>query len=176
MRGIRQDAFTEYIGQYGALVFSICLKFTRNYFDAEDLAQETFLAAYRSLDRFDGRNPSAWLAAIAANKCKDYLKSPSSHTYALSDEDWAAVEDPGPPPEETAVQQDANERAKQLCLRLREPYRRVAVAYFVQGLSLAVLAKQTGDNPKTLETRLYRAKKLLKALWKEENHEQPLRP
>ena len=47
---------------------------TQNYFDAEDLTQETFLAVYKSLAEFDGVNPGGFITRIATNKCLDYLK------------------------------------------------------------------------------------------------------
>lgn len=59
--------------QYGNLVYSICYRITNDYFDAQDLTQETFLSAYRHLDAFDGANPKAWLCRIASNKGLDYF-------------------------------------------------------------------------------------------------------
>ena len=62
------------ISQYQNLVFSICLKLTGDYFAAEDLTQETFLAAYRHIEEFDGLAEKAWLCRIASNKCIDYRR------------------------------------------------------------------------------------------------------
>ena len=52
------------IDSYEKLVFSICYKTTGDYFAAEDLAQETFLAAFQKYDTFDGANEKAWIADI----------------------------------------------------------------------------------------------------------------
>ncbi|MBE6058460.1 MAG: sigma-70 family RNA polymerase sigma factor, partial [Clostridium sp.] len=60
------------------------------------------------------------------------------------------------------------ERIYRLCNKLKEPYRTVAISYFCKDIKLSHLAKETGKNIKTLETQLYRSKKLLKDLWKEE--------
>ena len=46
----------EWIDTYDKLVFSICYKFTGDYFASEDLAQETFLSAYQKYASFDGEN------------------------------------------------------------------------------------------------------------------------
>ena len=52
---IGKEAYLQYLmDTYQNLIFSICYKMTGNYFDAEDLTQDTFLAAYKSLDTFDG--------------------------------------------------------------------------------------------------------------------------
>lgn len=165
---IKVQQFESTVARYQSLVFTICLKMTKNYFDAEDLAQETFLSAYRNWERFGGENPKAWLTTIAVNKCKDHLKSPVRKNLPLPDEDAALLRDPGGTPEERAEDQMAQGRVRRLCRRLREPYRSVAESYFCGDQKLSDLARETGQNLRTLETRLYRAKKLLKVLWEEE--------
>jgi len=60
------------------------------------------------------------------------------------------------------------ERIQCVCNKLKEPYRTVAISYFCKDIKLSYLAKKTGQNIKTLETQLYRSKKQLKDLWKEE--------
>lgn len=168
MRDIRKEQLAGYINSYGRLVFSICLSFTGNYFDAEDLAQETFLSAFKRLGSFDGKNPKAWLTAIAANKCRDYLKSPSRKTRNLTEEDWADIEDGGTTPEEKAMDNETKGKVLKLCQKLKEPYRQVALSYFIYDLKISELSRTTGCSLKTLQTQLYRAKLLLRKLWKEE--------
>ena len=48
---------------------------TGDYFVSEDIAQETFISAYKHFEDFDGNNEKAWICRIATNKCIDYLKS-----------------------------------------------------------------------------------------------------
>ena len=71
----REEQLAALIDSYQNLIFSICYKMTSDYFASEDLAQETFLSAYKHLGSFDGRYEKAWLCTIAANKCRDYLQS-----------------------------------------------------------------------------------------------------
>lgn len=168
MMTITQEQFEQSVLQYQRLVMSVCLSFTHNYFDAEDLAQETFLSAYRHLDRFDGNNFKAWLTTIAANKCRDYLRSPARTDLGLSDEDADNIRSGADPPELRAEKSSADERVKKVCTSLAEPYRTVAVAYFCSGEKLSELAGRTGQNLKTLQTQLYRSKKMLRRLWEEE--------
>ena len=61
--------------QYEKLIFSICYRMLGDYFDAQDMTQETFLTYYRVLDRFDGQNEKAFLTKIATNKCFYFLKT-----------------------------------------------------------------------------------------------------
>ena len=61
-----EKEYLEYlIDQYQNLIYSICLKSVGNPFDAEDLTQEVFLSAYKSLAHFDGLYEKAWLSKIA---------------------------------------------------------------------------------------------------------------
>lgn len=166
---IQAQQFESYVTQYKGLIITICMAMTKNYFDAEDLAQDTFLAAYRSIDKFDGKNPKAWLTAIAVNRCRDYLKSPACRNLCLSQEDLEYIEDTEATPEERAEADSSELLVQRLCERLKEPYRSVAQSYFCEGKKLSQVSKETGQNLKTLETRLYRSKKLLRAMWKEEH-------
>jgi len=165
---IEKEQFASCIKEYERLIITICLSFTKNYFDAEDLAQQTFLSAYQNCERFDGSNLKAWLTTIAANKCRDYLKSKARTTVSLSDEEYEGLKDNGDSPEETVVKKNTMERIQCVCNKLKEPYRTVAISYFCKDIKLSYLAKKTGQNIKTLETQLYRSKKQLKDLWKEE--------
>lgn len=167
MMHIKAQQFERYMAQYKGLVMTICLTMTKNYFDAEDLAQETFLSAYRSFNRFDGENPKAWLAAIAVNKCRDHFKSPARRNLCLSHEDMKFLVDPDGTPEERAEINTSESFVRKLCGRLKEPYKSVAQGYFCEGKKLSQMAIETGQSLKTLETRLYRSKKLLKVLWRE---------
>ena len=165
---IQKEQFTSYIKQYERLIITICLSFTKNYFDAEDLAQQTFLSAYTNYGKFDGVNFKAWLTTIATNKCKDYIKSPKRTIASLSEQDYEYIEDKGDSPEETLVEKCSLEKIHNLCSKLKEPYKTVAVNYFCENVKLSHMAEETGQSLKTLQTHLYRAKKLLKDLWKEE--------
>lgn len=165
---IEKEHFEKYIIEYQHLIITICLSFTKNYFDAEDLAQQTFLYAYKNLDKFDGKNFKAWITTIAANKCRDYIKSASNRLCVLSDEEYKYIEDSADLPEEIIVKSENEKKVQALCCRLKEPYKTVSLNYFCKNIKLSDMAKDTGKSLKTLETQLYRAKKLLKVLWKEE--------
>lgn len=150
------------------MIFTICFSFTKNYSDAEDLAQETFLSAYKNIGKIQRKNLKAWLTTIAANKCKDYLKSPARNVNNLSDAYLDSIKATDGTPESIAVKAEANQKVWDLCLKLKEPYKTVSINYFCKDLKLSDVAKETGQNLKTLQTQLTRSKKLLKALWEED--------
>lgn len=169
METIDIRTFTAEIERYKSLVFQVCNSFVHNYLDAEDLTQETFLAAYSKLESFDGQNFKAWITTIAANKCRNFLADPRRRMQMVSQETLGELESPGPTPEELVIHTDQKKRLYELCRNLKEPYREVAVAYFCKNKKLSEVAAETAVPLRTLETRLYRAKKLLREAWKEEN-------
>ncbi len=163
----RDEKLKELMDGYGKLVFSICYRFTGDYFTAEDLTQETFLSAYNALSRFDGKNERAWLSRIATNKCLDHLKSAAMRTDPVEDEelDFRAGASPGLDDEYINTQLGRDVRSA--CENLKEPYRSVAVAYFCNDIPLSRIAESTGEPLKTVQTRAYRAKKMLRENLKE---------
>ncbi len=165
---IENEQFADIIKQYERLIFTICLSFSKNYFDAEDLAQQTFLNAYANYSKFDGKNIKAWLTTIAANKCRDFLKNRARTEVNITDEEYEYIKDETGSPEDVFVEKNTRERIVNLCRKLKEPYKNVAENYFLYDVKLSTMAQTSGENLKTLETRLYRAKKMLRELWKEE--------
>lgn len=165
---IDNEKFADYIKQYERLVISLCLSFTKNYFDAEDLAQQTFITAYEKIETFYGGNFKAWITTIAANKCRDYLKSPARNDLSLSCEQYQCIEDQISQPEKKFMEKYSRDKVYSLCHQLKEPYKKVALNYFCNGIKLSEMALDTGENLKTLQTQLYRSKILLKELWRKE--------
>ena len=154
----------QLIDRYQDLVFSVCYRMVNNYFEAQDLAQETFLSAYLALDRFDGAHEKAWLCRIAANKCPDYLRRQRMQLVPDGEEAMLALPDEAPDPERQVLEDEVQEELKAACETLKEPYRTAALRYFVEEMSFGEIAEQTGQNVKTVQTRIYRAKAQLKKL------------
>jgi RNA polymerase sigma-70 factor, ECF subfamily len=69
------DAFRLLVEQHGRAIFRLAFRMTGNEEDAEDMVQETFLKAYRQLDRYEARSSfSTWLHCIASNCCLDLIR------------------------------------------------------------------------------------------------------
>lgn len=156
------------IKDYSKYIFTICFSFTKNYFDAEDLTQETFIAAQINLKNFDGCNMKGWLTRIAANKCKDHLKSSAKKHRSTDPEELKAIVDESYSPLSELMKKTSREGVEALCNKLKEPYKTISIKYFCEGIKLSEQAKASDKNLRTLETQLYRAKSMLRELWKEE--------
>ncbi len=160
---VGEEAYLKYLmSKYGRLVYTICLHNCGNPFDAEDLMQETFLAVYKSLDRFNGEKEQAWICKIAINKCLDFLKSAGRRQVPTEDTYFAEEVDREPVPEQQYLQKESEAAVRRLCASLKEPYASVAVAHFCEGKSAKEIAAGTGVGLKTIQTHIYRAKEMLR--------------
>ncbi|WP_081846786.1 RNA polymerase sigma factor [Butyrivibrio sp. AE3004] len=158
------------MSEYKNLVFSICLRMTGDYFTAEDIAQETFLSAYMHMDSFDGNNEKAWLCRIAANKCTDYLRSAAARTVPTQESEMpvsemgmlSGISHKSNNPAEIYESEEVMNSFTKCCEELPEGYNDVALQHFVNGRTAREIAEENGDNVKTIQTRIYRAKEMLK--------------
>ena len=166
----RDQQLRELMQAHQTLVFNLCLRLTKDYFTAEDLAQETFLAAYQSIAKFDGVNPAGWLATIATRKCLDYLRS-AAVKKTRSAEDRVLLHFPAPAaqqPEQEFFHGHFEEALQKACERLKEPYQSVALGYYCEEKPLTAIAKETGTPIDTVRTRCYRAKHMLRQILERE--------
>ena len=154
--------------EYQDLIFSICYKFTANYFDAEDLAQDTFLAAYKNYASFDGANERAWLCRIATNKSLDYLKRAGRRSVPTEDVYFSGLSAEGASLEDAVMDREVRRRLWDCCNQLKSPYREVAIDYYYHEMEIGDIVKKTGKNIKTLQTQIYRAKGMLRQLYGKE--------
>lgn len=160
--------FTKLVNQYTKLIFTVCHRFVGDYYEAENLTQETFFTAYRAIDNFIGDNYKPWLVRIATNKCKDYLKSSYvKTTSAVEQETLCAVEDTYSLQNEVEVE-DSVSMIRRVCENLPEPYREVAILHFLEDKSFDEIALELGRSVKTVQTQGYRARDKLKNILKEE--------
>ena len=127
------ERFSQLVEQYERLVYTVCFQLVRDAAAAEDLTQETFLSAYLHRASMPEGYERQWLARIAANKAKDYLKSAWHRRVNAPGDEILALS--GAPPESQPERQ-LSERAgaeelRELILALREPYRQVCILFFL---------------------------------------------
>ena len=123
------EKFQEMVEQYEKLVFTICYQLVRDYHEAQNLAQDAFVSAYAHIDTVTEDNLKAWLARIATNKAKDYLKSAYNRRVCLSEDmsemDLVRAENS---PERLYITDEGTGVIRQAILNLKEPYQK-AVSY-----------------------------------------------
>ena len=155
--------------RYRDLVFSICLRITGDWFAAEDLTQETFLSAWRNLDRFDGKNEKAWLARIAANRAVDYNRSAERKGTPAGEELLEAA--PGreeDSPERIFGSREAVEAVARACGSMTDALRDTATDHFIRGLNASEIASLRGLPLKTVQSRIRRSRQILRNMMRKE--------
>ncbi len=164
-----KDNFIRLIEQYQNLVFSICLKMTGDYFAAEDLAQETFISAYKHLEEFDGQSEKAWICRIAGNKCIDYHRAAARRMVPTTEEEMPEEKlKTSDTPLKTVINQQVLEELRRCCEALPEPYREVAILHFLEGQSAKEISEFMNVGINTVQTRIYRAREKLKISYRKE--------
>ena len=131
--------------------------------DAQDLTQETFLAAWRAIDRCPPGFEKQWLARIAANKAKDYLRSAWVRRVNTPGDEVLALEGapPGLEPEQQVLDTLGAEELTRMILDLREPYKTPCRLVLLEQHTMAEAARLCGRPEKTVNAQIYRAKKML---------------
>ena len=158
-----KENLTRLVNQYQNLIFSICLKLTGDYFAAEDLTQETFLSAYKYIDTFDGQSEKAWICRIASNKAIDYLKAARHREVpTLYEEMKEEATQNGCDPLQKVINKEVMEEMRCMCQNLKPPYDEVATLHFINGKTAKEIAKLKKEPLNTVQTRLYRAREMLK--------------
>lgn len=137
------------VQKYQALVYTVCHQLVPDVQEAQDLTQETFLAAWRVIDRCPPGFEKQWLARIAANKAKDYLRSAWVRKMNTPSDEVLALEALG------------EEELTGMILNLREPYCTPCRLVLLEQHTMAEAARLCGRPPKTVEAQVYRAKKML---------------
>ena len=153
-----KEAFGQLIDRYKQSVYATAYAILKDFHQAEDLAQESFLAAYQSLGRLkDPAKFSPWLLGITRHLCLNWLRD-HKKTYPLDEQiafRGAAV---GSQPEDDSQTKIVLEELN----RLSDDYREVLVLKYMEGLSYEQIAHRLNDTVSAIETRLFRARKTLK--------------
>ena len=164
---INNAQYYEYlIDTYQNLIYSICFKIVHDYFEAQDLAQETFISAYKNLNSFDRQHEKAWLSKIATNKCLDFIKRADRRMVPTDDDYFINQRENSPSPEDNILELEVKKQLYEKCSKLKQPYRDIAMDYFYFELTPAEIAKKTDKKLKTVQTQIYRAKALLKKIYR----------
>lgn len=136
--------------------------------EALDIVQETFLAAFGALRRYDPARPlRAWLAAIALNKVRDWARRRAVRRFlglAMPEDAAGWVRDDAPLPDEVAEQREALAATAHAVAALSPNLKDVLLLRTIEGLSQAETALALGVSEKAVETRLYRARQKLAAM------------
>ncbi len=162
------DAFYELVRPYERAVFLAALSIVKNDADAEEVAQEAILKAFKGLSRFRQEAKfSTWLIQISINEAKMKLRKDRRHLYESMEEgqqsdegdyipkdfaDWREI------PSEALEQKELRKALTQALNSLPEKYRTVLILRDLQHLSINETAQALGLSEANVKTRLCRAR------------------
>lgn len=166
-----QEAFRDLVVRFERPVYSLIARMVQDPALAEDLAQEAFVKAYRSLHTYDAsRKLSSWLFKIAHNTAIDHLRKHTPNTVSLEapqEEEGrgglaavlsdSSVEDPAA----AAERRDMARSMERAISRLRPEYREAVVLFYIEGATYQEICEVTGLPLGTVKTNLHRARKEL---------------
>lgn len=153
-----QAAFAEVYREHHGKLVRYCQYRLRDRYEAEDVAQEAFARAWRTMpgSAFD-RNFYPWLRVVASNLCTDVLRKRNRS------EPVAALEIPGFDPNVERVVEDSERvLVRQALGRLNERHRSALMMRESEGLTYDQIAERTGVTSGTVESLLWRARQSLK--------------
>lgn len=164
------ERFSILIEQYQAKIYSTAYYYTQNQEDARDITQEVFIKAYNSLQGFKhGAAFSTWLYRIAVNRCIDWNRKKKCLTISsfINDEGdeinpLEQLQDNDGSPEDIFLRQALAKEVQEIVGSLPEIYSTVLILYYFEDISPQQIAEILNVPKKTVDTRLFRGKSLLK--------------
>ncbi len=161
-----EAAFEELIRQYEKKVYSLCARMCGNAKDAEEAAQDAFLALWRGIDRFRQESSlSTWIYRLASNACIDLMrrKKKGAGSVSLDDEElFVDAVDPAPQPHEEAERRETQRLLQEGLLSLPAEYRSILLLREIEGLSYSEISAALDLELGTVKSRISRGRTLLR--------------
>lgn len=168
-------AYETLVRQYGGRMLSTARRFVRSEDEAQDVVQEAFIAAFRSVGGFNGTaRLSTWLHRIVVNAALMKLRSRRrKHEESIEDllpqfdeqGEWSSQVAPWEISSDTLLQQQETRALVRHCInRLPDTYRTVLLLRDIEDLNTEEVAETLGITPNAVKIRLHRARQALRTL------------
>lgn len=168
-----RDAFAEIVRSYQRRIYAVAMRMTRRHEVADDITQDTFVRAYRSLGKFElGRPLRPWLTRIAVNLAINYLNGVANREEPLPADDGPqgpvegrlAASSLDANPERSLQSQELAQDLGRAVARLTQEQRTVFLLKVVEEMRYEEIAKLLGISEGTVMSRLSRARGRLKGM------------
>lgn len=157
------ELIDEIMNKYGQEILQLAYSYVKNKEIAEDLTQEIFVKCYKSLHTYEGKAKfRTWLWRIAANHCKDYLKSWYNKHVIPTDYEPAFNTVLGESIEQKVIRNEEDDQLAEAVMDLPVKHREVIYLFYFEELSIKEISAVIQVKENTVKTRLKRAKELLK--------------
>lgn len=159
-------AYEQLVRRHKAGIYRLLRRYSADPDEAYEAVQEAFIAAWSALDRYDGARPFlAWLQTIAINKARDRGRRMAVRRLVFGsaglDAGALAAADPAQPADEVVIETQRARRLERGIAQLPSPLKEALLLTAFEGYSQQAAGDILGVSAKTVETRAYRARKIL---------------
>jgi len=153
-QGGEREAFDRLVQRYQRDVYRLCYRYVNNHHDANDLAQDAFLKAYRAIGRFRGDSSfSTWLYRIAVNTCLNFRSSRRLDSEELPEE----LPDRAPGAADRAQSEETSRVVRRAVAELPEKQRATLILKVYHELTHEEVARILGSSVGTVKANLFHA-------------------
>lgn len=153
----------EIMSRYGQDILQLTYSYVKNKTIAEDLTQEIFIKCYKSLHTYkQNAKMKTWLCTIAANHCKDYLRSWYFRKVTVSEKIADLTGTTKNNVEDLVLENEEDHELAFAVMSLPMKYREVIFLFYFEEMSIKEIESVLDINQNTIKSRLKRAKGLLK--------------
>ncbi|MBD1393647.1 RNA polymerase sigma factor [Mucilaginibacter glaciei] len=160
-----QSAYADLVKRHQRFVFTLALRFAKGREDAEEIAQDCFIKAYRSLSSFQQQSKfSTWLYSIVYTTAMTFLRKKRVNTASIDEEEsFLQIESKPGSYDENNVENKSRSYYLNQAIGQLLPDDATIITLFYQGeQSLEEIAKATGMEANTVKVKLFRARQRLK--------------
>jgi RNA polymerase sigma factor (sigma-70 family) len=160
-----QALYAQLVKRYQNFVFTIALRYTPNREDAEEIAQDVFVKAYRSLADFRGESKfSTWLYTIVTTTCITFLRKKKVTIHSLDNEQvFEMADNQNSAFRANQVEQKSKVQVLNEAIRLLSvDDARIITLFYQAEQSLEEIGRIIGVDPNTAKVKLHRARQRLK--------------
>jgi RNA polymerase sigma-70 factor (ECF subfamily) len=165
-------AFSRLVEAYQRPVYNLCYRMLGNARDAEDAAQETFIRAYKAINRYDpNRKFSTWLLSIASNYCIDQHRRRKLPSFSMDAFDSPIIPDKAKGLEAMIMQDEQQSEVSALLDSLNPKDKAAVVMRYWYDYSYVEIADALSLSVSAVKSRLHRARKELAEEWVDTKNE-----
>jgi len=158
---VSEEEYVRYAGLYMDMVLRIAVNYCKEFSDAEDITQDVFLKLYETgTDFADDEHVKRWLIRVAVNDCMNYLAS--AWRRRMQPMEFQKIESVFEAAEGEAKEDAEAEALFEAVTSLPEKYRSVVHLYYYEDYPVKEIAGILQEKETTIQTRLMRARKMLK--------------
>ncbi|MAX70064.1 MAG: RNA polymerase [Flavobacteriaceae bacterium] len=156
-------AYATLVDRYKDLVFTLALRMLKHREEAEEVAQDTFVKVFRSLNRFKGDSKfSTWIYKVTYNTCLDRIKKNKKYQSDVAIDDYTFNKlDTIDNALENLITNEKNTLIRQCIDKLPEDSSALLTLFYFEELSLEEISKIINVEANTVKVKLYRARKKL---------------